>query len=130
MDMGGNVGTQSSTIIVRGIATDNIDTNKNIREVLSEKYCWAFVRCSKWNCGCFGCLCMAGNTYVGPCCGGLSMTLTLTVAAALGAFVPLALNEIGKDPADSSGPLVTTVLDVVGLLIYFGSASLFVGHLL
>jgi len=50
---------------------------------------------------------------------GLSMTLTLTVAAALGAFVPLALNKIGKDPAVSSGPFVTTVLDVVGLLIIF-----------
>ena len=32
MDMGGNVGTQSSAIIVRGLATDNIDINKNIRE--------------------------------------------------------------------------------------------------
>jgi len=61
---------------------------------------------------------MAGNTYVGSCCGAV-MTLTLTVAAALGAFVPLALNKIGKDPAVSSGPFVTTVLDVVGLLIIF-----------
>ena len=130
LDMGGNVGTQSSTIIVRGIATDNIDTNTNIRESIVRESIVGLLL------GAVSGIVAALVAYVWqgiPMLGlvvGLSMTLTLTVAAALGAFVPLALNEIGKDPADSSGPLVTTVLDVVGLLIYFGSASLFVGHLL
>ena len=130
MDMGGNVGTQSSAIIVRGLATDNIDTQKSIRDDIARESAVGLLL------GAVSGIATALIAYVWqgiPMLGlvvGLSMTLTLTVAAALGAFVPLALNKIGKDPAVSSGPFVTTVLDVVGLLIYFGSASLFVGHLL
>lgn len=130
MDMGGNVGTQSSAIIVRGLATDKIDINKNIRENIARESIVGLLL------GAVSGIASALIAYIWqgiPMLGfvvGISMTITLTAAAVLGAFVPLTLNKIGKDPAVSSGPFVTMVLDIVGLLIYFGSASLFIGHLL
>ena len=130
MDMGGNVGTQSSTIIVRGLATDNIDINKSIFENILREGTVGFLS------GVLSGLVAALIAYIWQAdtrlgfVVGISMTITLTVAAMIGAFVPLALNKIGKDPADSSGPLVTTVLDIVGLLVYFGFVSMFMSYLL
>jgi magnesium transporter len=55
---------------------------------------------------------------------GLSMAMNLTIAAFLGTFIPLMWNKLGRDPAVTSGPFVTTLLDVIGLLVYFSTARL------
>ena len=50
------------------------------------------------------------------------MAFNLTFAAVLGTFVPLLWHKLGRDPAVASGPLVTTLLDIIGLFIYFSTA--------
>jgi len=60
---------------------------------------------------------------------GFSMFFTIIVAAIIGTLVPIIFNHYGLDPALSSGPFVTTIKDVTGLLIYFYTASAFLKYL-
>ena len=60
---------------------------------------------------------------------GVSMFTTITIAALIGTLVPIFFNHYGFDPALSSGPIVTTIKDVTGLLIYFWIASLFLPYI-
>jgi magnesium transporter len=129
MDMGGNVGIQSSTVVVRGIATGQIGLHNMWKIILKE----ILIGLS---------LGIISGTIVGavatlwqglPELGivvGLSMFLTLTVATTIGALLPLIFKLLNIDPALTSGPFVTTIKDVVALLIYFGLAIILMGHLI
>jgi len=55
------------------------------------------------------------------------MITTITTASFLGAFLPILFNRIGIDPAVVSVPLITTIKDLTGLIIYFSTASLVMG---
>jgi len=128
MDMGGNVGTQSSTIFVRGLATGEID--------LTEAWPYFFreIRIGVT----LGLICgilisgvaflWQGNPYLGAVVG-VSMLGTITVAALIGTLVPLLCSKINIDPAIAAGPFVTTIKDVTGLMIYFFIATSFIEYL-
>jgi magnesium transporter len=58
---------------------------------------------------------------------GIAMAFNLTLAAMLGTFFPLLWYKLGQDPAVASGPLVTTFLDILGLLVYFSTATWILG---
>jgi magnesium transporter len=128
MDMGGNVGTQSSTIYVRGLATGEID----------QEHEWAYFFREVQIGAVMGALCgvmialiallWQGNPYLGLVVG-LSMFSTICIAAILGTVVPMACSKIKIDPAITAGPFVTTIKDVTGLLIYFLIASAFIEYL-
>ena len=60
---------------------------------------------------------------------GISMVATVSLATVIGTLVPLLFHKLHIDPAITSGPLVTTIKDVTGLLIYFGMATLFLDYL-
>jgi magnesium transporter len=60
---------------------------------------------------------------------GLSLWIALSLAAALGFFIPWAMNKLHLDQAAGAGPILTTILDIVALLIYFYLASYFLGLL-
>lgn len=124
MGMGGNVGTQSSTIFVRGLATGEIDR--------SEVWAYFFreIRVGLT----MGIICgtlisiiaffWQGNPYLGLVVG-ISMLATISVATLIGTLVPLLLNKANIDPAITAGPFVTTIKDFTGLIIYFIIASSF-----
>ncbi len=57
------------------------------------------------------------------------MFLTVSLATVIGTLVPLLCHKVGIDPAITSGPFVTTIKDVTGLLIYFGMATIFLRFL-
>jgi len=128
MDMGGNVGTQSSTIFVRGLATGEIDQGevwpyfyREIRiGVVLGLICGAMISVAAfiWK----------GNPYLGLVVG-VSMLGTISVAALIGTLVPLICSKINIDPAITAGPFVTTIKDVTGLLIYFVIATTFLEYL-
>lgn len=128
MDMGGNVGTQSSTIFIRGLATGEIDSSEIwpyfLREikigVVMGVICGIMISISAYI--------WQGNPYLGLVVG-ISMLATISVAALIGTLVPLLCNMINIDPAITAGPFVTTIKDVTGLLIYFVVASAFLEHL-
>ncbi len=128
MDMGGNVGTQSSTIFVRGLATGEIEKTELWPYFFREIRIGAVM----------GVLCgilisvaaffWQGNMYLGLVVG-ISMLATISVAALIGTLVPMLCTMVNIDPAITAGPFVTTIKDVTGLLIYFTVASVFLEYL-
>jgi len=128
MDMGGNVGTQSSTIFVRGLATGEINSSEVwpyfFREIriglVMGVICGVMISITAYF--------WQGNPYLGLVVG-ISMLATISVAALIGTLVPLLCNMINIDPAITAGPFVTTIKDVTGLLIYFMVASNFLEYL-
>lgn len=128
MGMGGNVGTQSSTIFVRGLATGEIDRSevwpyffREIRVGLTMGIiCGTLISITAYI--------WQGNPYLGLVVG-ISMLITITVATLIGTLVPLLLNKVNIDPAITAGPFVTTIKDFTGLIIYFIIASAFLEYL-
>jgi magnesium transporter len=124
--MGGNAGTQSMTVAVRALATREIDRANAMRVVRRELIVGvlnglAFAAI-------MACVAVAwyGPAQIGIVIG-LAIIVTLAAAAAGGVVVPLALERFGVDPAVASGPLVTTITDVVGFFAFLGIASLWFG---
>jgi len=116
--MGGNVGVQSAAIVVQGLANDSIKIN-TIFSKLTKELGVALLN---------GITCSAiifGATAVLQYPIGLSITVSLSLlavivfAALFGTFVPLTLNKYKIDPALATGPFITTVNDILGLVIYF-----------
>ncbi len=124
MDMGGNVGTQSAAIVVRGIAMGRIDLG-HIWKLLYKELRVAMIMgavCGVLT-GILGII-MHGNVSLGVIVS-VSMFLALSISSTIGAFFPVVLKKFNIDPAIASGPFVTTINDIVGLLIYFLIASRF-----
>ena len=61
---------------------------------------------------------------------GASLIATLIIGTLAGTVIPLILNKFKVDPAIASGPLITTINDILSLLIYFGIASMFISKLM
>ncbi|MDO9536520.1 MAG: magnesium transporter [Bacillota bacterium] len=129
MDMGGNVGTQSSTVFVRSLATGEIENDDVWRYFFREVKVGISM-------GVFNGIIIAlvASLWQGiPMLGvvvGLAMFITISFAALIGTLVPMIFNHYGIDPAISAGPFVTTIKDVTGLLIYFYTASIFMKYLI
>jgi magnesium transporter len=119
---GGNMGSQTSTVFVRGLALKEVSARNAlsllIREVgigllmglLLAIFATAMVQ---W---------IAGNTWV-TLIVGLSLILNATMTTLLGASLPLVFSRLGFDPAIASGPLISTMIDVLGIVIYFQLAG-------
>ena len=118
--MGGNIGTQSSTIIVRGMATGRIELGNELKIVLKE------LRVGLILGGLYGLMLglfakfrfLESDPLLGVVVG-LSICCSMLLAAAVGTFTPLALRKIDIDPAIATGPFVTTSIDILGVLLYF-----------
>ena len=133
MGMAGNVGIQSSTVVVRGLATGQIDLSRAGR-VIRREVILGLLLGTGYGClvgvgaGAYSSLTGEGPNLAGVAFFGLSVGLSLTtaiiIAATLGAVIPLGLHRIGVDPAVATGPFVTTALDVLGILAYFAIALL------
>jgi magnesium transporter len=121
--MGGNAGTQTMTVIVRALATQEL-SRANAGRVLRREVAVGFLN------GLFFAICLAiiahfwfpnqSFWYI----VGTAVTITLTVAALGGFFIPYTLEKMGVDPAIASGPFVTTITDIVGFTTFLGLASL------
>ena len=127
--MGGNVGMQSSTIVVRGLAVGFIEAERVRRLVVREVALGASLGLL------YGLLIGLFALWIGD--GSMSWRLgavvsggcagSMTLAAFVGTCTPLALDRVGVDPAIATGPFVTTSVDVMGLLFYFWLANLLLG---
>ncbi|MCK8824006.1 magnesium transporter [Fuchsiella alkaliacetigena] len=129
MDMGGNVGTQSSTIFVRGVVLGHIDIKDFTKYFVKELATGASI-------GLISALALGISTYFWQqelllsLTTSLALFFTIILASALGFVIPWLLIKLGFDSASASDPLITTLKDITGLLIYFGIANLLMGHLL
>ncbi len=122
--MGGNIGTQSSTIIVRGIATGRIEAGNELKVLFKEIQVGMILGIL------YGLLLGLFAKFrfmdTDPMLGivvGLSLCSSMLIAAAMGTFIPLVFRKIDVDPAIATGPFVTTSIDILGVLLYFGIAG-------
>lgn len=125
--MGGNVGSQSSTIIVRGLATGRINFQQIFKVLIGQIIIGFLLGIA------FGILLtLFSNIFyratenillIGSVIG-VSLCCELIIAAMLGTLVPMLLQRINVDPAVATSPIVTTSLDITGMLVYFSIATL------
>lgn len=118
MDMGGNVGAQSSTVFVRGLATGEIVVSDIWRYFLREVRIGLTIGITTGIVIAAAAIAWKGIPMLGVVVG-IAMFSTVFLAAVIGILVPAILNKFGADPALAAGPFVTTIKDVTGLLIYF-----------
>jgi magnesium transporter len=122
--MGGNVGTQSSTIVVRGIATGRVVYGNAAKVVFKEIRVGMILGLIYG--AMLGLIAQLRFLDAPGTLGlvvGLSVGLSMLIAAAVGTFVPVFLKRLNVDPAIATGPFVTTSIDILGVLLYFLIAS-------
>jgi len=126
MSTGGNAGTQSSAIIIRGLAIGEIRVNQFFRVVFREINMGIVLGLGLCVLGFLRAYFYNADVYLALTLG-LAVTLTVIAATLTGAALPLLFRAIGLDPALMSGPFITTVVDIVGLIIYFEIARRLLG---
>jgi len=126
MGMGGNIGTQSSTIVVRGLATGRINIRElwpvvfkelSIGVILGLTYGIVIGAVAQLA---FGTMALA----VSVCCAVLS---SMSIAALVGSMVPMVFAKANIDPAVATGPFVTTSIDIISVFFYFTIATTLLG---
>ena len=130
MGMGGNIGTQSSTIVVRGIATGKIDTG-DLVSVVGKELAIGMI------------LGLIYGVFIGVVAKvrfhqealslqlafavGFAVITSMSVAALVGSLVPMLFEKANIDPAVATGPFVTTSVDIVSVYCYFMIATVLLG---
>ena len=123
--MGGNIGTQSSTIVVRGMATGRIEIGNEIQVFLKElKVGLMLGALYGIMLGLFASFRFISTDPMLGLVVGLSICSSMLLAAGVGTFTPLILRKLDIDPAVATGPFVTTSVDILGVLLYFTIAGL------
>lgn len=126
MGMGGNIGTQSSTIVVRGLATGRLQL-RDIWSVVSKELAIGLI------------LGLVYGVIIGMAAQfrysrgalavsvGVALICSMTVAALVGSLVPMVFARFNIDPAVASGPFVTTAIDIISVFFYFQIATTLLG---
>jgi magnesium transporter len=121
--MGGIAGSQTLTLVVRGLALRRV-TVSNVRSLLFKEVSVGLVNGLIWA---VVVALIAGMWFHNPHIGlllGTALLVNLVVAALSGVLIPVLLDKLGVDPALAGGVLLTTVTDVVGFLTFLGLATL------
>ncbi|PIC72760.1 magnesium transporter [Sporosarcina sp. P17b] len=127
--MTGNTGTQSLAVVVRGLVSEDMTMKRSLHLIFRELIVGIIL----------GVVCGAlisviayiwqGSFTLGLVVGS-SLVVTLIIGTIAGTVIPLILNKLKVDPAVASGPLITTINDILSLLIYFGIATMFISKLM
>ncbi len=129
MAMGGNVGLQSSTTVVRGLATGDLTPSKAMKVVMHEFRCGLVI----------GLLCGSATALMAyvmhlrhlqvmqlSLIVFISMVTSITIAATIGSIIPFVLHRMKRDPAVASGPFITAFNDMTNVVIYLTLATLLI----
>ena len=133
LDMAGNVGTQSLAVTIRVLMDENLSTKDKLALLGKE------MRVGLLNGGCLGLMALAFlGIYIHLCkgyvwlsaflisgCVGVSLVVAMVISSLVGTLIPMLFHKIHIDPAVASGPLITTVNDLVAVVTYYGLALLF-----
>lgn len=122
--MGGNAGTQTLTLVVRGMALGTVKRS-NAKQVLARE-----LMVSIWNSMIWAIVVgvVAVVWYKNYTLGlviAMAMAINLVIAASAGVIIPLVIRRLGIDPALASGVALTTLTDVAGFLVFLGLAAIF-----
>ena len=132
-DTGGNVGSQAATVIVRALALGEFSVRAWLKVI------WKETKVSSLLALCLGLLAFAKVLFLSwetqvpaeyslvkvAFVISLALSLQVITATVIGAALPLIVKAFGGDPAVAASPAITTIVDITGLLIYFGTATLF-----
>ncbi len=123
MDTGGNSGNQSSTLIIRGLATGEIELRdwkkilwKELRIALMVGIILALVTFLKLTL-------LGGKDYLIALSVAATLIITVCIAKLAGGLLPILAKKLKLDPAIMAGPLITTIVDTVSLIVYFKIAT-------
>lgn len=130
LDMAGNVGTQSLAVTIRVLMDENLSGKDKLFLVIKE------IKVGFSNGILLGLMALVflgiyiglfkgysyGNAFLISGCVGVSLFLAMIISSLVGTLVPLFFNKIKVDPAVASGPLITTVNDLVAVITYYGLA--------
>ena len=133
LDMAGNVGTQSLAVTIRVLMDENLDRKDKFRLVGKEMRVGF---CNGSLLGILALVCLGlyitlfkGYRLVSALlisgCVGISLLVAIIISSLVGTLVPLLFHKVKIDPAVASGPLITTVNDLVAVITYYGLAWLF-----
>ena len=125
--LGGNIGTQSITLMVRGLSTGQVNLKSAMYHIFREAALGLLIGVvfgalvtlvtSRWQHS------VALGVIV-----GLAMVINMTTATIIGTCTPFVLKKFKVDPAIASGPVIATTIDVVGLFVYFSLVTIYLLH--
>lgn len=130
LGMAGNVGTQSLAVTISTLTSESLGFKDNMKKVVRELSIGFFngVILGALSAAVIGAyICFSKDISVAKAfmtsgCVGLSMCVAMTISGFTGTFIPLMFKKLGVDPAVASGPLITTINDLVAVVIYYGMA--------
>lgn len=122
--LGGNIGTQSITLMVRGLSTGQVTLNSAFKNIFREMlvglligtFFGTMVTLVTWG--------WQNNAQLGLVVGA-AMAINMTLATTIGTLTPFVLKTLKIDPAIASGPMIATTIDVLGLTVYFSLVSIY-----
>ena len=131
LDMAGNVGTQSLAVTIRVLVDENLTTAKKLQLL------WKEMRVGLTNgallavlaLGFLGCYIHFfkayawGEAFLLSGCVGISLVVAMVISSLVGTVIPMLFHKIHIDPAVASGPLITTINDLVAVVVYYGLAA-------
>jgi len=123
--MGGIAGSQTLTLVIRGIATGQV-AKSNARRLLNKEFAVGILNGMTWAMVVALIALLWFDDIQLSMIIAAAILVNLIVAALAGATIPLLLNRVGIDPALAGGVVLTTVTDVVGFLAFLGMAALFI----
>jgi len=126
MGMGGNIGTQSSTIVVRGLATGRLHI-RDLWSVVFKELSIGFILGLVYGILIGSVAQVSYSTEVLAISVCFAVISSMTVAALIGSLVPMAFARINIDPAVATGPFVTTAIDIISVSFYFMIATALLG---
>ena len=125
-DTGGNSGTQASSLIIRSLALGEVTTKDATRILIKELQVSAMLGATMGIVGYFFAWAVAGSVEIAIAVA-ITLFVVLVVSSTIGAMLPIIGSKLGIDPAVFSAPLITTVVDIVALTLYFNIATLILG---
>lgn len=130
LDMSGNVGTQSLAVTIRVLMDEHLTGRQKAHLVFKESRIGFLngIFLGILALGGIGVYLMAfkhlpvGSAFAISGCIGIALVLAMLISAIVGTVIPMFFKQIGVDPAVASGPLITTITDMVGVVTYYGMA--------
>ena len=126
MDTGGNCGSQSSTLIIRGLATDEFEVKDVFKILWKEIRIAVIVGISLATINGLRIFAQYKNLQL-ACTVGVSITTTVILSKSIGCLLPLLAKKLKLDPAIMAAPLITTIVDILSVLVYFNIATAIMG---
>lgn len=122
MDTGGNTGSQASTLIIRGLATGELEVQDWYRVMWKELRVSLLVGAALAAVNLVRMLVLTKTSMAVAVTVSLTMVLCVLIAKLVGGILPMIAKKLKLDPAIMAGPLITTVVDGISLFVYFNIA--------